>query len=51
MNSALNCDTYFSFEGLSSNNRFVSAKTHLKLRKKKQLELTDMIGSHLPTVV
>ena len=48
MNSALNCEVY-SFEGLSSNDRIVRAKTCLSLcRNKKQSKLHIMTGPHLP---
>ena len=32
-NSAMNCETYFSFEGVSSDHRIVTAKIRLSLRK------------------
>ena len=46
MNSALNCETYSSFEGVVSNQRIISAKicrVHTEIRN-KQLKLHDMNG-------
>ena len=35
-NSAMNCEAYSSFEGVSTNDRIVTAKIRLSLRKKRQ---------------
>ena len=35
-NSALNCEAYSSFEGVSTDHRIVTAKIRLSLRKKRQ---------------
>ena len=37
-NSAMNCEVYSSFEGVSSDHRIVTAKIRLSLRKKKSHE-------------
>ena len=45
MNSALNCEVYSSFEGLSSDHRIVTAKIHPSLRKNKtQIAKTARYG-------
>ena len=36
INSALNCESYFSFKRVSSDHKIVSAKIHLSLFKNKQ---------------
>ena len=39
-NSAMNCETYFSFEGVSSDHRIVTAKIRLSLRKNAKWTVT-----------
>ena len=49
INSALNCEVYFSFEGLSSDYSIVTAKIHLSQHKNKKqtVKTTHYEGSSL----
>ena len=53
-NSAMNCEAYSSFEGVSSDHRIVTAKVRLSLRKKsphEQRPLNTMTGPFLTTEI
>ena len=50
-NSAMNCEAYTSFEGVSSDHRIVTAKLRLSLRKTphEQRQLSPTTGPYLTT--
>ena len=52
-NSAMNCEAYSSFEGVSSDHRIVTAKVRLSLRKTphEQRKLSTMSGPYLTTEI
>ena len=53
-NSAMNCEAYSSFEGVSSDHRIVTAKLRLSLRKKTphgQRQLSTTTGPYLTTEI
>ena len=54
-NSAMNCEAYSSFEGVSSDHRIVTAKLRLSLQKKKMphelRQLSTMTRPYLTTEI